>query len=113
VRRLAILLAVFAAVLAFAADVHATTVTRVTLPSFYYDGDADILYAMTCNETQVINGNHRRETFACTFDGAAPPYHLIVTPKTGFWFSDFDGAEATDFQFVITRSGHLNGWAEY
>ena len=87
------------------------TVTRATLPSFFFDG-ADLFLA-TCHEQQVINGNHRKETFRCTFDGDAPAPFVCDTAIGCGWSSDFDGAESISTHFVITPSGHMRGWASY
>ncbi|HEX7311362.1 MAG TPA: hypothetical protein VF232_09295 [Gaiellaceae bacterium] len=100
--------------LALATGVRAdngATVTHATLASSIFDGTT--LYPMTCEETQVINGNQRKETFQCTFDAAAPTPFVCDTSNGCFWFSDFDGAEATSTHFVITPSGRVLGWAVY
>ena len=98
-------------VLPAAARADRATVTHATLPSSIFDGTT--LYPMTCDETQVINGNQRKETFQCTFDAAAPAPFVCDTSVGCFWFSDFDGAEATSTHFVITPSGLVEGWAIY
>jgi hypothetical protein len=90
---------------------HSAAVTRATLESFFFDGTT--LYPATCNETQVINGNQRKETFQCTFTGAAPAPFVCDTSNGCLWFSDFDGAEASSTHFVITPSGLMVGWATY
>ena len=87
------------------------TVTKATLPSGYIDGTT--LYPATCQETQIINSNQRKETFECTFDAAVPAPIVCDTSIGCFWFSDFDGAEATNTHFVITPSGRMVGWATY
>jgi hypothetical protein len=87
------------------------TVTKATLPSSYFDGTT--LYPATCQETQIINNNQRKETFQCTFDVAVPAPFVCDASIGCFWFSDFDGADATDTHFVITRSGRMVGWATY
>jgi hypothetical protein len=85
------------------------TVTRATLPSFHCDVTC---YPATCHEVQVVNGNHRKETFHCTFDGDAPA-PLICTTDNCQWYSDFDGAPATRYHYVIRPSGRMLGWASY
>jgi hypothetical protein len=87
------------------------TVTRATLASGWFEGD--VLYPATCDETQVINRNQRKETFQCTFDDAVPTPIVCDTTIGCLWFSDFDGAEATQMHVVITRSGLMVGWALY
>jgi hypothetical protein len=91
---------------------NGATVTRATVQSFFVDENG-IFYPATCDETQVINGNQRKETFHCTFDAAAPAPFVCDTSIGCVWFSDFDGAEATSTHFVITRSGLMVGWALY
>jgi hypothetical protein len=91
---------------------NGATVTRATLQSFFVD-ENDIFYPATCDETQVINQNQRKETFHCTFDAAVPAPLVCDTSIGCVWFSDFDGAEATSTHFVITRSGLMFGWALY
>jgi hypothetical protein len=88
---------------------NGATVTRATLASFWVDGD--VFYPATCDETQVINGNQRKETFQCTFDDEVPPQFVCDTAIGCVWFSDFDGAEATQMHVVITPSGLMVGWA--
>ena len=69
---------------------------------------------MTCDETQVINGNMRKETFHCGYPFPAPATALVLTPDTAAtWFSDYDGAFAVNFHIVISPSGNLDGWATY
>jgi hypothetical protein len=87
------------------------TVAKATLPSGFFDGTN--LYPATCDETQVINDNQRKETFQCTFDAAVPAQFVCDTSVGCSWFSDFDGAEATSTHFVITASGLMVGWATY
>ena len=87
------------------------TVTRATLPSSFFDGTT--LFPATCDETQVVNGNQRKETFHCTFDAAVPAPFVCDTSIGCLWFSDFDGAEAVSTHFVITHSGLMVGWAKY
>jgi hypothetical protein len=87
------------------------TVTRATLPSFFCDQTA--CYPATCHEHQVVNGNHRKESFRCTFDGDAPARIICDTAIGCQWFSDFDGAVANRTHFVITPSGRMLGWAAY
>jgi hypothetical protein len=86
-------------------------VTKATLPSGYIDGTT--LYPATCQQTQIINNNQRKETFECTFDAAVPAPIVCDTSIDCFWFSDFDGAEATNAHFVVTPSGRMVGWATY
>ena len=90
---------------------NAATVTKATLPSGYSDSTG--FYPATCDETQVVNDNQRKETFNCTFDAAAPAPMVCDTSANCFWFSDFDGAEATSTHFVLTPSGRMVGWALY
>ena len=111
---LVIIGAVITVALALPAAVGAedgATVTRATLPSSIFDGTT--LFPMTCDETQVITANQRKETFQCTFDEAAPAPFVCDTSNGCLWFSDFDGAEATSTHFVITPSGRVEGWAIY
>jgi hypothetical protein len=91
---------------------HGATVTRATLASGYVD-ENNVFYPATCDETQVINQHQRKETFNCTFDAAAPAPIVCDTSIGCVWFSDFDGAEATNTHFVITASGKMVGWATY
>ena len=81
--------------------------TRATLPSGW-----DI-YPMTCNETQVITKNQRKETFHCAYTGPPPAHTEQADETNAFWFSDFDGAPAVKFHIVITPSGSFDGWAIY
>jgi len=90
---------------------NGAAVTRAALASSFSDGTT--IYPATCQETQVINTNQRNETFQCRFDGAVPAPIVCDTSSGCFWFSDFDGAGATDTHFVITPSGRLVGWATY
>jgi len=94
------------------ASADGATVTHATVQSFFVDENG-IFYPATCDETQVINGNQRKETFHCTFDAAAPAPFVCDTSMGCVWFSDFDGAEATSTHFVITPSGLMVGWAPY
>jgi hypothetical protein len=88
------------------AAVQAATVTRATLPSSW-DG-----YPMTCNETQLISGGKRTETFTCQYPGPVSfPARADETNAT--WFSDFDGAPAKKFNIVILQSGLFTGSATY
>ena len=70
---------------------------------------------MTCDETQVINKNMRKETFHCTYPLPAPAKALVLTPSSpgAEWFSDYDGVFAVDFHIVISPGGNLEGWATY
>ncbi len=68
---------------------------------------------MTCEETQVINGNQRKETFHCVFPGELPTSAHSCDESSCFWFSDFDGAEAITLHIVLTPSGQFEGWATY
>jgi hypothetical protein len=88
------------------------TVTRATLASGFTD-ENNVFYPATCDETQVINKNQRKETFHCTFDAAIPAPIVCDTSIGCTWFSDFDGALATNTHFVITPSGKMVGWANY
>jgi hypothetical protein len=88
------------------------TVTKATLPSFFIDLEGNFFPA-TCHVTQVINRNHRKESFQCSFDGDAPTSFLCDTSDGCSWFSDIDGAEAISTHFVITPSGLMRGWASY
>jgi hypothetical protein len=47
------------------------TVTKVTVPSFFVDLEANFFLA-TCDVTLVVNRNHRKELFQCSFDDAVP-----------------------------------------
>lgn len=99
--------------LAVAATAQArSTVTRATLQSGIVDREGSFFPA-TCDEQQVINANHQKETFRCTFpDG--PPGPIVCDTAVGCsWFSDFDGTPATSTHWVITPSGILRGWASY
>ena len=87
------------------------TVTKATLPSGYSDSTG--FYPATCDETQVVNKNQRKETFSCTFDVAAPAPRVCDTSSGCGWFSDFDGALASSTHFVLTPSGRMVGWATY
>ncbi len=111
-----IVLAAVTVALALAASVGAgnngATVTRATLASGVVDVN-NVFYPATCDETQVINGNQRKETFQCTFDAAVPAPAVCDTSFGCFWFSDFDGALAISTHFVVTPSGTMNGWATY
>jgi hypothetical protein len=86
-------------------------VTKATLASFFFSGTT--LYPATCQETQVINSNQRKETFECSFDAAVPERTVCDTSTGCVWFSDFDGAEATSTHFVVTASGRMVGWATF
>jgi len=87
------------------------TVTKATLASGFCDTTG--CYAATCNKTQVVNENQRKETFDCTFDAARPAPFVCDTSVGCGWFSDFDGAEASNTHFVITPFGPMVGWATY
>jgi hypothetical protein len=90
---------------------NAATVTKMTVPSFFVD-PAGNFFPATCHITQVINRNHRKESFQCSFDGDAPaPIHC--DPPGCLWLSDIDGALAVSSHVVITPSGHMRGWATY
>jgi hypothetical protein len=95
-----------------AANGNGATVTRATLASGYVD-ENNVFYPATCDETQVINQNQRKETFHCTFDAAVPAPIVCDTSIGCEWVSDFDGALATNTHFVITPSGKMVGWATY
>ena len=88
------------------------TVTKATLPSSFVDLEGNFFPA-TCRATQVINRNHRKESFQCSFDGDVPTRYLCDTSVGCQWFSDFDGMPAISTHFVITPSGHMRGWALY
>lgn len=88
------------------------TVTRATLASFFVD-ESGAFFPATCDEHQVINGNQRKETFRCAFDGDAPAPFVCDTAVGCGWSSDFDGAESISTHFVITPSGIMRGWARY
>ena len=70
-------------------------------------------FAMTCEETQVINKNQRKETFHCEFTEPVPFPAFSCDESNCLWFSDFDGAEAVALHVVFTPSGEFNGWATY
>jgi hypothetical protein len=120
-KSLMVLAAVTMCALALSAPVQAAnapaagngaTVTRATLPSGFVD-ENDVFYPATCEETQVINEHQRKETFNCRFDAAVPAPVVCDTSIGCLWFSDFDGAQATNTHFVITPSGRMVGWANY
>ena len=117
-RKLAfVLVAVLTLSLALSVTVQAksgtsATVTKVTLPSFFVDLEGTFFPA-TCHITQVVNRNHRKETFQCSFDDAVPARALCDTSSGCTWSSDIDGAPAISTHFVITPSGHMRGWALY
>jgi hypothetical protein len=120
VNKTSVILAVVTLALGLSAGVQAAnnptngngaTVTKATLASGYSDSTG--IYPATCDETQVVNANQRKETFTCTFDAAAPAPIVCDTSIGCFWFSDFDGAEASSTHFVITPSGRMVGWATY
>ena len=93
---------------------QAATVTHATFQSGIFDETTNTFYPMTCDETQVVNQNHRKETFHCTFDEAVPSPGVFSTAKgNAVWFSDFDGAEATSTHWAFTPAGSLQGWARY
>src|SRR3954464_5632799 len=71
----------------------AATVTKVTVPSFFVDREATFFPA-TCHYTQVVNRNHRKEIFQCTFDGAIPAPAVCDTSNGCEWSSDIDGLPA-------------------
>ena len=98
---------------ATAGAANAATVTHATLPSGIFDEATETFYPMTCDEIQIINGNHRKETFHCTFDEAAPEHFAGNSSDDLVWFSDFDGAEAISTHWAITAAGTLQGWALY
>ena len=105
-----IILAVVTMALGLSAIVQAAngaTVTKATLASGFCDTTG--CYAATCNETQVVNENQRKETFDCTFDAARPAPFVCDTSVGCGWFSDFDGAEASNTHFVITPFGPHGG----
>jgi len=95
-----------------AAASDGATVTRATVPSGFVDQN-NVVYLATCDYTQVINKNQRTETFHCTFDGAVPAPVVCDTSIGCLWFSDLDGAEATETHFVIDPAGLMVGWAKY
>ena len=44
----------------------------------------------------------------------AVPAPIVCDTSIGcVWFSDFDGAEATETHFVVNRAGLMVGWAKY
>jgi hypothetical protein len=88
------------------------TVTRATVPSGFVDQD-NVVYLATCDYTQVINNNQRTETFRCTLDAEVPAPIVCDTSIGCLWFSDLDGAEATETHFVINQAGLMVGWAKY
>ena len=112
-RWLLVLALVATALLSVTATAQArATVTRATLSSFMVDNEGNF-FPTTCRVTQVVNKRQRKETFHCTFDAAAPSETGVFGPDAASWASDFDGAPARNFQFVITPSGRVNGWAVY
>jgi hypothetical protein len=90
----------------------AATVTKVTVPSFFVDREGTF-FAATCHYTQVINRNHRKETFQCSFDASHPAPAVCDTSTGCAWSSDIDGMPAISTHFVITPSGQMRGWALY
>ena len=116
-KRLVVLVAALTLTLTLSATVQAkspssATVLKVTVPSFFVDLEGTFFPA-TCHYTQVINRNHRKETFQCTFDDAVPAPFLCDSASGCTWGSDIDGAPAISTHFVITHSGHMRGWALY
>jgi hypothetical protein len=110
---LVILAAAMTLTLTIAATVQArATVTHATLPSFYVDRQGNFFLA-TCEEHQVVNANHRKETFRCSFPEDIPDPVICDTAVGCSWSSDFDGAPAKSAHWVITPSGHMHGWANY
>jgi hypothetical protein len=112
-----ILVAALTVSLALTATVQAksdsgATVTKVTVPSFFVDLEGTFFPA-TCHVTLVVNRNHRKETFQCSFDDAVPARYLCDTSNGCTWSSDIDGAPAISTHFVITPSGRMRGWALY
>ena len=91
---------------------NGATVTKATLPSSFVDEEGTFFPA-TCHVTQVINRNHRKESFQCSFDGDVPAPVVCDTKVGCGWFSDFDGTPAVRTHFVITPSGRMGGWASY
>jgi hypothetical protein len=107
---IAVAAAVVGATLVLVAGVQAGSgaqTTHATLPSGW-----DI-YPMTCDETQVINGSQRKETFHCGYTGPPPSSAAEADQTNAIWFSDFDGAPAKVFHIVILPSGNFEGWATY
>jgi hypothetical protein len=103
-------IAAFGAALVLTGGIQAgngATTQHAALPSSWNG------FPMTCDETQVINKNQRKETFRCDFTGPAPTQAVHADETNSVWFSDFDGAPATAFSIVITPSGNLNGTATY
>src|SRR4051794_20367814 len=88
---------------------HAATTTK-TVSTTWVDNRTGIVYDITCNETQVINGNNRTESFDCTPDGAKPPAGTYNSPSA-FWNSDFDGSSARKVHVTIDNNGRLQGQA--
>jgi hypothetical protein len=109
-KKLAAVAALAGAALVLTAGVQAgngAQTTHATLPSGW-----DI-YPMTCDETQVVNGNQRKETFHCAYTGPPPSRAEEADQTNAFWFSDFDGAPTKTFHIMITPSGSFEGWAIY
>lgn len=113
VRKLLIVLAAALTLsLALSGVANGATVTKVTVPSFFVD-EGGTFFPATCHVTQVINRNHRKETFQCSFDGDAPAPVVCDTAIGCGWASDIDGAVAISTHFLVTPSGHMRGWATY
>ncbi len=94
----------------------ASAASQKDMPSGFWDPVTNTSRPMTCDETQVINKNQRKETFHCTYPFPAPDKALKYETGDGFgmfWASDFDGKVATSFRLVITPSGNLEGSASY
>jgi hypothetical protein len=112
-----VLVAILTLTLALSGTVQAksatsSTVTKVTVPSFFVDLEGTFFPA-TCHLTLVVNSQHRKERFQCSFDGDVPARYLCDTSNGCTWASDIDGAPAISTHFVITPSGHMRGWALY
>ena len=94
----------------------ASAASQKDMPSGWWDPATNTIRPMTCDETQVINKNGRKETFHCTYPFPAPAKAIEYSTGDGngiFWASDFDGTVATSFRLVVTPSGNVEGSASY
>jgi hypothetical protein len=103
-------------VLMLAAVGSAQAASTKDMPSGWWDPATNTFLPMTCDETQVINKNVRKETFHCAYPFPAPDRAIEVAtdnPSGIMWASDFDGQLATSFRIRITPSGNVEGSATY
>jgi hypothetical protein len=97
--------------LATPANASTVTVTHAVLQSGLVD-DQGNFFSATCREVQVVTSNQRKETFHCDLTGGIPDRTGPSQPGD-IWFSDFDGTQSTSSHYVVTPSGHIEGWAVY